>query len=311
MKKILIWFFMLISTYLINHNSVFAVGANEAEKSKENVSIITSIFSTEMLLNFIFALFVIILTFFLSKIVSSKLSSYMETIADWEWANREELIWVVDRTTSITILVIWFSITLSILWIDMAIFLWWLWFWIWFTLKIFLSNFIGWIIMVTQWTYHNWDIVEIEWKIWKITKIHSLFTSIEQFDWVVYYVPNIKFLEENVSNYHSNDKRRVEVKVGVDYSTDIIKAKKIMLQVIHQFPNILKAPEQEIIIDKLDNSSINLILRFWIDSKDEYFMTKSNVTETVNLAFKQSWIVIPFPQLTLSNRNDFKVEVSK
>ncbi len=294
----------------VNTNITYALWQNELGKAQENVNIITSFFTTELLLNFIFALITIVATFFLSKIVSVKISSYMENTT-WESSNREELAWVITRTTNITILAIGFSITLSILWVDMWIFMAWLWFWIWFTLKIFLSNFISWIIMVTQWTYHNWDIIEIGWKVWKIVKIHSLFTAVEQFDWVIYYVPNVRFLEENVSNYHSNDKRRVDIEVWVDYDTDLVKAKKVMNQVVEQFPNVLKAPEPSIFVEKFDNSAIKLSLRFWIDSKEEYFQTKSNVTETINLAFKQANITIPFPQITLSNRGDFKLNLEK
>ncbi|MBT3727174.1 mechanosensitive ion channel [bacterium] len=88
----------------------------------------------------------------------------------------------------------------------------------------------------------------------------------------------------------------------MDYDTDILKAKKVMLQVAEKFPNILVVPETSVFVDKFDESSINLILRFWIDSKDEYFTMKSNVTETINLAFKQAKITIPFPQVTISNR---------
>ncbi|MDF1682912.1 MAG: mechanosensitive ion channel [Patescibacteria group bacterium] len=133
--------------------------------------------------------------------------------------------------------------------------------------------------------------------------MHSLFTAIKQFDGIIYYVPNVKFLEENVSNYNANDKRRVAVEVGVDYDTDIVKAKKIMMQVVEQFPNVLRAPEPIIVVDKLDSSSINLKILFWIDAiNGNYFMTKSNVTETINLAFRKSSIVIPFPQVTISNR---------
>ncbi len=81
------------------------------------------------------------------------------------------------------------------------------------------------------------------------------------------------------------------------------------MQVIEQFPTVLKAPEPVVVLDKLDNSSINLILRFWINSSSgEYFVTRSNVTETINLAFRQAWITIPFPQITLSNRNDFTIK---
>jgi len=161
--------------------------------------------------------------------------------------------------------------------------------------------------MVTQWFYHLWDVIEVVGRTWTIKKIHALFTEIEQFDWVIFFVPNVKFLEEDISNYHSNDKRRVSIDIWVDYDTDILKAKKIMMQVIEKFPNVLQTPLPDVLITKMDDSSINLSLRFWINSKDKYFDTQSNVTETVNLAFKNAWIVIPFPQITLSNRSDFSV----
>jgi small-conductance mechanosensitive channel len=251
----------------------------------------------------------IILTLIISKIINSRIGAFIER--GWEWKNREELAWVMTRTANITVLSIGFTIVLSILWIDMWIFLWGLWFWIWFTLKIFLSNFIWWIIMVTQWSYHNWDVIKIWDKTWKIRKINSLFTEIEQFNWVIFFVPNVKFLENEVENININDKRRIEIKVWVDYETDIVKAKKIMLQVINNFPWILKTPEPGVIITDFNDSSIDLNLKFWINSRWDFVWTKSNVTETINLAFRQYWISIPFPQITLSNRSDFKIDLKK
>jgi small conductance mechanosensitive channel len=70
----------------------------------------------------------------------------------------------------------------------------------------------------------------------------------------MYYIPNIKFSEENVENYYSNDKRRIDVEVLVDYSTDIIKAKMIITKILETFPNILKVPELDIIVEKLDDN---------------------------------------------------------
>ena len=303
MKKIkLITLVYIIFSFMNSYTSYAAAWANELDKSKENVSIIASFFTTDMLLNIFFAIIVVFLTFVSSKVLSSKLARYLED--SWNWENREELVGVLSRTTHITVLFIWFAITLTILWVDMWIFLGWLWFWLWFTLKIFLSNFVAWIIMVTQWTYHNWDLIQLEdWKMWNIKRIHSLFTAVQQFDGVIYYVPNVKFLEENVSNYNSNDKRRVEVEVWVDYNTDIVKAKRVMMQVIKQFPHVLISPEPFVTVDKLDESSVNMILRFWIAADGwDYLKTKSNVTETIHLAFRQSWITIPFPQVTISNR---------
>ncbi len=304
MKKLLI---ILSILFIFIEKSFASVWSSEIDKTKQHISFVSSFLSTELLLNIIFATIVLLVTFALTKLVSRKIVWYVEK--NWEW--REELVWVLTRVSNISILTLWWAISLWILWIDMWIFMWGLWFWLGFTLKIFLSNFIAWVIMVTQWTYHNWDIIKIWDKIWKIRKINSLFTELEQFDWVIFYTPNVKFLEDEVLNYNTNDKRRVEVNVGVDYDTDLLKAKKIMLQVLRQFPNILQAPESNIFIDKFDDSSINLSLRFWINSSDQYFLIKSNVTETINLAFKQAGITIPFPQITLSNRSDFNIKMSK
>ena len=306
MRKISL-FILFLFTYL---NKTFAViWANEMEKSKEHVSFISSFLSTDLLLNIAFATLVIIITLWLAKAVSMRIESYITRAGNWE--AREELIWVLTRVSNISILSLWWAISLGILWVDMWIFMWGLGFWLGFTLKIFLSNFIAWVIMVTQWTYHNWDLIEIWSKMWYIKKINALFTEVEQFNGVVFFIPNVKFLEDEVQNYNSNDKRRVEIKVWVDYDTDLLKAKKVMLQVLNQFPNILKAPASNIYVDKFDESSINLTLRFWINSSDEFFLIKSNVTETINLAFKQAGITIPFPQITLSNRDDFKIAMTK
>lgn len=178
--------------------SFAAVWANELEKSQQNTNIILSFFSTDLLLNIVFAWIAAIWTLALAKFATAKMTNYLENSYAWEEKWREELVWVLSRTVNIAILSIWFAITLTILWIDMWIFMWGLWFGIGFTLKIFLTNFIAWILMVTQWFYHLWDVVEVGWRVWTIRQIHALFTAIEQFDGVIFYVPNVKFLEEDI-----------------------------------------------------------------------------------------------------------------
>ena len=165
--------------------------------------------------------------------------------------------------------------------------------------------------MVTQWSYHNWDLIRIWDKIWNITKINSLFTEVEQFDGVIFFIPNVKFLENEVENFNQNDKRRVEINIWVDYDTDIVKAKKIMLKIVNNFPLILKSPDPSIFVTNFSDSSIDLSLRFWINSSWEYFQIKSNVTETINLAFKEYGIKIPYPQLTLSTRDNSNINLEQ
>lgn len=309
LRKAFIWKIFIYFIFLYNFLSI-TYAADSTEKSS-NSTIIPS-FSSEIFKNVFLALFVIVLAFFLAKFFSSKVTKYMELKYNWWETWKLEMIGVVSKVINWTIIFTWFLIALSVLWLDISIFLGWLWFGIWFTLKIFLTNFISWILMVTQWTYHNWDLIEIWWITWNIQRIYSLYTSVKQYDGIIVYVPNVKFLQENVANYHTNERRRINIDIWIDYEADVVKAKKIMRQVVDQFPNILKDPEPIITVDKLDDWAINLVLRFWINSKNwKYLRTKSNVTETINLAFSQSWIVMPYPQLTLSTRSDFMQNINK
>lgn len=308
--KIFTFIYLISIVYFSKLSYAAQVWSDELAKSKENTSIIMSFFSTDLLLNIVFAFISMIWTIVLAKIASARVWSYIEN----SWTNensREELSWMLTRTVNISILSIWSAITLTILWIDMWIFMWGLWFGIGFTLKIFLTNFISWILIVTQGFYHLWDVVEVWWRVWTIRKINSLFTAIEQFDGVIFYVPNVKFLEEDIVNFHTNDKRRVNVDLGVDYDTDIVKAKKIMIQVTERFPNILKAPFPNVLVTEMADSSINLSLKFWINSKDWYAWIQSNVKETINLAFKQAGIEIPFPQMVISSRDSWWIKIAK
>ena len=314
MKRIRSLFLLYFTQVIFYSPTSFAaksVWSKEIEQANENVSIIFGFFSKNFLINIIFAFCVLIWTFFFSKILTAKITSYLEITSEWKWSNKEELIWVLTRTVNISVLTIWVFITLGILWVDIWFLMWWIWFWLGFTLKVFLSNFMAWILMVTQWYYHNWDLIKIWDKTGKIKNINALFTSVKQFDGIIFYIPNIKFIEENVSNYNSNDKRRVEIDVPVDYDTDLLKAKEVMFKLLDNFPNILKAPKPNIFVTEFWNSSINLGLKFWISTSDNYFQIKSNVTETVNLALKKHNIIIPFPQVTLSKRKWFELNLEE
>lgn len=299
MKRILVG---IVLFFLFHVSSYAAIAWGEVEQTTNFISTLLWFFSTEMLLKVIFAIVVIILTFITSKLVQSRLFGYLESSSLGAQEGKEELIGVISRTVNIVILITGFSITLWVLGIDLAIFMWGIWFGIWFTLRTFLTNFIAGIIVVTQWVYHSGDLIEVEGNMWKIVKINALFTAVQQFDGVIFYMPNIKFLEQEVKNYHSNDKRRVDIETVVGYGTDIVKVKQILGKVVSNFPNILPAPKYDIVIEQLSDNGILVRLRFWMHSDDNYFSLRSNVTETINLAFEQSGIVIPYKQITVINK---------
>ncbi len=299
MKKFILYIIFSFSFYT---SSAFAEIVNDNVnwvkwQTNDFIDRLMSVFSKEYALRVLFAVLTILLTYIIARVVKDKLFSYIEERLWWDVTWKDEIIWVINRTVNIIILVTGFSITLWVLWVDLWIFIWWIWFGIGFTLRVFLTNFISWLLMVTQWIYHPWDLVWVNWKRWYIARIYSLFTAIRQFDWVMYYVPNIKFIEDNVENYHTNEKRRLDVKIYIDYNSDTVKTKKVIKKVIDSFPNILQTPPPQIIIEKLWEWGVVMDIRFWILSKDNFIDLRSNVVETINMALRQSKIKIAKPKV--------------
>jgi len=284
---------------------IYAVASWEPEQNQtaDFISALLWFFSIELLLKIIFTIIVVILTLVISKLIKNKLFWYLERADIGDENSKEEIIGVISRTVNIFILITWFSIALGVLGVDLGIFMWGIWFGIGFTLRTFLTNFISGIIIVSQWSYHIWDLIQVEDKMGRITKINTLFTAIEEFDGVTFNIPNVKFFEENVRNYHTNDKRRLNVEVVVDYATDIVTTKKVLMKVLSNFPQILQAPEPDIIIDELWEKWISLRLRFWVQSTENFITLRSNITETINLAFTQTWIQVSYPKRHIMREN--------
>ncbi len=307
MKKII----YILLAFLSFVNTVWAVDTSSAGQmawdtgsaAGSNAStIIFSFLNRDFLLWLISAIVAIIATFFLQKYIEKKLEQYLiEKSGTWE--GKAELYAIIIRTTNISVWAIWIITALSFMWVDLAIFMWWIGLWVWFALQTFLSNFLSWIIMVLSGSYKNWDTIEIAWKVWKIKKIDTFSTTVEQFDWIRFFVPNVDFLKNMVENYNANDRRRTEIEIGLEYGSDIVKAKTILLKIVDNFPNILKEPAPKIIVNEFWDNSINVKLWYWTLITDKtYFSTRSNVMETINLAFKQNDISIPFPQIVLNQR---------
>ena len=308
-KKI---FFIIISYFLIIWNTLALSPRTTTNDKKliewndwnwwtQIIGFLWSLFDKNTFINLFLAIAVINLSIIITKIVKRKLNNILAKQSDWnDW--KEEIFWMIIRTVNIIILISGFSLAMWILGVNLWLFMWGIWFGIWFTLKTFLTNFVSGIIMVMNWEYTSWMLIEIWWKKWRIVKINALMTELEQFDWVRFLVPNIKFLEEYVSNFDSNDKRRVEVYVNLDYQTDIVKAKMIATKVMNSLPGILQAPEASVIVTELWDNWVRLRIQAWISSKDNYFKVRSNITETLNLAFKQSGIKIWFKQINILNK---------
>lgn len=109
-------------------------------------------------------------------------------------------------------------------------------------------------------------------------------------------VPNGAIYANVITNYSARDTRRVDMVFGIGYDDDLLKAKKILQQIIDEDSRILPEPEAVIAVSELADSSVNFVVRPWVNSAD-YWDVLWQTTEKVKLRFDAEGISIPFPQM--------------
>lgn len=276
------------------------------EKTTNSITLLQNFLMSDILWNVIFAIIVFFLTIVTSKISNKKIIEYIERkLEEWSSEVTQTITSMLSRVITFVVWMTWIMIILSILWLEIWLFMWWLWFGIWFTMQIFLSNFIYGVIMVIQWTIKNWDVIEVWWERVTVVNVNTLFTVVKRLDWIIKYIPNINFLSQEVSNVTKVKDVRMGVELIVDYTTDISKLKLIVDKVLKTVPDILSTPAPVIWLQELNNRWVKMQIFFWCEVAKSPFTIKSNFVETLNMAFKQAWIIIPAEQVSIIQRDDF------
>jgi len=108
-------------------------------------------------------------------------------------------------------------------------------------------------------------------------------------------VPNANITNDVITNVTANDTRRVDLTIGIGYGDDVLKAKKVLGEILKTENRILEIPAPKIAVSELADSSVNFVVRPWVKTSD-YWDVYFDLTEKIKLTFDQEGISIPFPQ---------------
>lgn len=108
-------------------------------------------------------------------------------------------------------------------------------------------------------------------------------------------IPNGIITSDVITNVTANDTRRVDLVIGIGYSDDIAKAKKIVSDLLQKEKRVLSDPAPVIAVSELADSSVNLVVRPWVKTGD-YWTVRFDLTEEIKNSFDEAGISIPFPQ---------------
>ncbi len=116
-------------------------------------------------------------------------------------------------------------------------------------------------------------------------------------------VPNGVIYSGVITNYSARDTRRVDMVFGIGYDDDLRKAKEILNEIVAADERILPEPAPVIAVSELADSSVNFVVRPWVNSAD-YWAVLWDTTEAVKLRFDAEGISIPYPQMDVHLHKD-------
>ncbi|MBB4118766.1 small conductance mechanosensitive channel [Mesonia hippocampi] len=131
-----------------------------------------------------------------------------------------------------------------------------------------LSNFAGGILIIILKPFKIDDYVEAQGVLGTVKSISLFYTKIKTDGNQLAVIPNGILSNNKVINYTSEGKRRDKIAIKIPYNADLKLAKDILLQLLNEQKNILKTPAPRVLLESLDDSVINLSIRYWATTKN-------------------------------------------
>jgi small conductance mechanosensitive channel len=162
------------------------------------------------------------------------------------------------------------------------------------------ENFLAGVLILLTRPFKIGDQIDINGFEGTVEDIQTRATYIRTYDGRVVVVPNADFLTDIVVVNTRYGTRRSEYDVGIGYPDDMLQAKRLILAAIRELDGVLPEPAPDVLTVELADSSVNLKVRWWTDSRrSDVVATSDRVITAVKLALDKGGINIPFPIRTV------------
>ena len=136
-----------------------------------------------------------------------------------------------------------------------------------------------------------------------VIEIRIFYTKLATLDNKEVILPNGSLANTNIVNMTARKFRRIDVPVSISYNADIKKAKEVLVKMLHEDDKTMKDREMVVFVDRLGESGIELVVRFWVENKN-YWTGMWQVTEKCKYTLDEAGIEIPYNQLDVHMRSE-------
>jgi len=159
-----------------------------------------------------------------------------------------------------------------------------------------LSNFASGVLIVILRPFKSGEYIEAAGISGSVESVQIFATTLVTPDNKFVVVPNSAILGGNIINYSRKPTRRIDLVIGVSYQADLAKTKAILESVVKANPLVLKDPDVTVAVAELADSSVNFVVRPWVNGGD-YWPVRFELMEAIKNGLDEAGIEIPFPQM--------------
>lgn len=164
-----------------------------------------------------------------------------------------------------------------------------------------LSNFAGGVLILVLKPFRVGDYIIQDSLEGTVSEIQMFYTHLLTVDNRRVIIPNGNLVNDSLINASSQNKRQMDLNIGISYSSDLKAAKDLLNRMIEAETRIMAGEPKLVVVSELAESAVMLKVRFWVEPKD-YWPVRWEFTENIKLLFDENGIEIPFNQLEVTLR---------
>lgn len=159
-----------------------------------------------------------------------------------------------------------------------------------------LQNFAGGVMLLVFKPFKVGDLIDTQSYVGTVKEIQIFNTILKTPDNKTIIIPNGGLSTSSITNFSTEETRRVDWNYGIGYGDDATKAKDVLKSLCDKDDRILTDPEVFIAVSELADSSVNFVLRAWVKSEN-YWGVFFDMNENVYNTFNKENLNIPYPQM--------------
>lgn len=168
-----------------------------------------------------------------------------------------------------------------------------------------LSNIASGVVIIFNKPFKAGDVIEFENMRGTVQDIRLFYTTLLSAENKIITIPNSRLTSNNIINRSTSDTRRLSLKYTISYHDDITKVKGLLYSYIATLDKIQKEPEPAVYVGEHKASGIEILVHLWI-TEDDYWDMYYLMQEEVKKLFDDNGITIPYDQIVVHNQSSEK-----